>query len=101
REMAMCWCKTSIGRATFKILIWEWMISYRIDDISITLFKLPGDTANEVELADWKKMSEFLGSTRKANQVRALFYPLASSSAIAKSTRRRIGFLTAIDNRRY
>jgi hypothetical protein len=34
REMATCWCETSIGRATFKISTWEWMISCRIDDVS-------------------------------------------------------------------
>ncbi|GKU10393.1 unnamed protein product, partial [Fusarium langsethiae] len=109
REMATRWCETSIGRATFKISTWEWMISCRIDDYWFTTFRsvlrtlsqLPGDAANEVELADWKKMSDFLGSTRTADQVRTLFYPSASSSATAESTRRRIGFLTAIDDGRY
>ncbi len=36
REMATRWCETSIGRATFKISTWDWMISYRIDDVSET-----------------------------------------------------------------
>lgn len=32
--MATRWCKTSIGRATFKISAWNLMIGYRIDDVS-------------------------------------------------------------------
>ncbi|KAG7402837.1 hypothetical protein Forpe1208_v016711 [Fusarium oxysporum f. sp. rapae] len=112
REMATRWCETSIGRATFKISTWDWMISYRIDDYWFTIFRsvlrtlsqLPGDATNEVELADWKKMSEFLGSTRTVDQVRTLFYPpslSSSSSTTAQNTKRRPGFLTAIDDGRY
>ncbi|OBS16142.1 hypothetical protein FPOA_13212 [Fusarium poae] len=116
REMATRWCETSIGRATFKISAWDWMISYRIDDYWFTIFssvlqtlsQLPGDAANEVELADWKKMSEFLGSTRTDDQVRTLFYPpppssssSSSSLTTAQNTKRRLGFLTAIDDARY
>lgn len=33
RKMATRWCETSVGRATFKISTWDWMISYRIDDV--------------------------------------------------------------------
>ncbi|KAK7592398.1 hypothetical protein V3481_007017 [Fusarium oxysporum f. sp. vasinfectum] len=115
REMATRWCETSIGRATFKISTWDWMISYRIDDYWFAIFRsvlqtlsqLPGDAANEVELADWKMMSEFLGLTRTNDQIRTLFYPPSSSSssslssATTRSTKRRPGFLTAIDDARY
>jgi hypothetical protein len=31
--MATRWCETSLGGATFKISTWDWMISYRIDDV--------------------------------------------------------------------
>ncbi|KAK7570439.1 hypothetical protein V3481_004239 [Fusarium oxysporum f. sp. vasinfectum] len=50
-------------------------------------------------------MSEFLGSTRTVDQVRTLFYPpsslSSSSSTTAQNTKRRPGFLTAIDDGRY
>ncbi|OBS16733.1 hypothetical protein FPOA_12673 [Fusarium poae] len=121
REMATRWCETSIGRATFKISTWDWMISYRIDDfwfgmfrsVLQTLSQLPGDAANEVELADWKRMSEFLGSTRTKDQVQTLFYPPSSSSSLSSSlssssstatnrnTKRRPGFLTTTDDAGY
>ena len=35
RDMATCWCETSIGRDTFGILMWNWMISNRIDNVSL------------------------------------------------------------------
>jgi hypothetical protein len=56
-----------------------------------------------VELADWKKVLEFLGSTHTDDQVRTLSYPppSSSSSAAAQNTKRRPGFLTAIDDVRY
>jgi hypothetical protein len=34
REMTTRWCKTAVGRATFAISSWEWMVSSRIDDVS-------------------------------------------------------------------
>lgn len=54
-------------------------------------------------------MSEFLGLTRTNDQIRTLFYPPSSSSssssslssATTRSTKRRPGFLTAIDDARY
>ncbi|PNP78574.1 hypothetical protein FNYG_08086 [Fusarium nygamai] len=81
-----------------------WFTIFR--SILQTLSQLPGDAANEVELADWKKMSEFLGLTRTNDQVRTLFYPplspsSSSSPATTQSTKRRPGFLTAIDDARY
>lgn len=33
-KMVSRWCETTLGRATFKISTWEWMISYRIDEVS-------------------------------------------------------------------
>ncbi|RSL85735.1 hypothetical protein CEP52_016048 [Fusarium oligoseptatum] len=112
REMATRWCETSIGRATFKISAWDWMISYRIDDYWFTAFRsvlqtlsqLPGDAANNVELSDWKKMSDSLGLTHTDDQVRRLFYPTILSSAAAaikSTTKRQPGFLSAIDDLGY
>ncbi|KAM0362979.1 hypothetical protein ACHAO7_010766 [Fusarium culmorum] len=111
RDMATRWCETSIGRATFRISTWDWMISYRIDDywfatyrsVLQTLSQLPCDAANEVELADWKKMSEFLGLNRTSSQVQALFYPSSSSShsATNQNIKRRPNFLVALDDVRY
>jgi hypothetical protein len=75
-----------------------------------TLSQFPGDAANNVELADWKKMSDFLGSTRTDDQVRTLFYPTApplpsssssESALINHTTRRRPGFLSAVDDMGY
>jgi hypothetical protein len=28
------WCRTSVGRATFKIITWEWMVGCKIHDVS-------------------------------------------------------------------
>lgn len=51
-------------------------------------------------------MSEFLGSTRTADQVRTLFYPQSSSSSpsssnSAQGAKRRLGFLAAINDGEY
>jgi hypothetical protein len=35
RAITTEWCRTTIGRTTFQISTWEWMISYRIDDVSL------------------------------------------------------------------
>ncbi len=32
--MITLWCDTAVGRATFQISTWDWMASYRIDDVS-------------------------------------------------------------------
>jgi hypothetical protein len=29
------WCRTSIGRATFNVSLWEELARYRIDDVSL------------------------------------------------------------------
>ena len=34
RAITTRWCETMVGRATFQISMWDWMISYRIDDVS-------------------------------------------------------------------
>ncbi|KAF5002323.1 hypothetical protein FDECE_10647, partial [Fusarium decemcellulare] len=114
REMATRWCETFIGRATFKISAWDWMISCRIDDYWFTVFRsvlqtlsqLPGDAANTVELSDWKKMSDSLGLSHTGDQVRRLFYPKVPPSAAAAATlahtaKRQPGFLAAIDDMGY
>lgn len=41
REMTSQWCETTVGRDTFKISTWNWMISYRMDDVSLCLFHAP------------------------------------------------------------
>jgi hypothetical protein len=35
RAITTDWCRTTIGRTTFQISTWEWMISYRIDDVGL------------------------------------------------------------------
>lgn len=34
RSMITRWCETEVGRATFNISTWDWMSSYRIDNVS-------------------------------------------------------------------
>jgi hypothetical protein len=33
RAMTTRWCQTTVGRATFQISTWDWMICHRIDDV--------------------------------------------------------------------
>lgn len=33
RELTATWCNTTLGRETFRISTWDWMISCRIDDV--------------------------------------------------------------------
>ena len=35
RQMTTLWCETAVGRATFQISTWDWMICNRIDDVCI------------------------------------------------------------------
>ena len=34
KTMISRWCETSLGKATFQISTWDWMATYRIDDVS-------------------------------------------------------------------
>lgn len=33
REITTQWCATTVGRTTFQISTWDWMICHRIDDV--------------------------------------------------------------------
>ncbi|KAJ6439243.1 integral membrane protein [Purpureocillium lavendulum] len=63
RQMATRWCQTTVGRATFEISTWDWMIRLRIDDFWFmafrqvlgTLAQLPCDAARLVSSEDWKR----------------------------------------------
>lgn len=33
RQVTTRWCETSLGRTTFQISTWDWMIRYRTDDV--------------------------------------------------------------------
>lgn len=33
RQMTTRWCDTTVGRATFQISTWDWMIGHRTDDV--------------------------------------------------------------------
>lgn len=35
RAITTRWCNTWVGRATFQLSMWDWMISYRVDEVSI------------------------------------------------------------------
>ena len=35
RQMATRWCQATVGRATFQISTWDWMIRLRIDDVCL------------------------------------------------------------------
>ena len=35
RPMITQWCSTTVGRASFRMSTWDWMISCRIDDVSV------------------------------------------------------------------
>jgi len=35
RQMATRWCQTTVGRATFQISTWDWMIRLRIEDVCL------------------------------------------------------------------
>lgn len=37
RPMITRWCATRLGRTTFNISTWDWMASYRIDNVSLLL----------------------------------------------------------------
>ncbi|TWU71554.1 hypothetical protein ED733_003110 [Metarhizium rileyi] len=109
RAMITKWCSTTVGRATFRISTWEWMISCRIDDFWFSAFRhtlltlagLPGDADRYVGLGDWKKMSGSLTTGRSEEQVRMLFYPDKTSQQVSESSRRSPDFLAALDNRSY
>ena len=66
-----------------------------------TLSQLPGDAANTVDAADWKRMSDLLPADRNDTHIQELFYPGQVAATISATTRRRANFLIALDNRSY
>ncbi|KAG5964649.1 hypothetical protein E4U56_002129 [Claviceps arundinis] len=109
RAMATAWCRTALGRATFKITTWCPMITCRIDDFWFSIFRqvldtladLPGDAASYFNAEDWRKMSKFLGHSRSEIETREFFYPGMGSKNVDPSSRRRRDFLVGLDDENF
>ncbi|KAG6258807.1 hypothetical protein E4U24_000877 [Claviceps purpurea] len=109
RAMITAWCKTAVGRSTFKIRPWSLMMACRIDDFWFSTFRqvletlasLPGDAASYVKLEDWKHMSDFLGYGRSEMETREFFYPGIGSQKVDQSCRRRPNLLVKLDREPY
>ncbi|KAG5959203.1 hypothetical protein E4U56_005070 [Claviceps arundinis] len=107
RKMVTAWCKTAVGRATFKIRPWYMMIACRIDEFWFSIFgqvlstlaELPGDAASYVKAEDWKKMSKVFEPIPCQKAIKELFYP--SSQQVDQSCRRRLDFLVELDREAY
>ncbi|KAG6153862.1 hypothetical protein E4U35_000598 [Claviceps purpurea] len=109
RGMATAWCRTAVGRATFRISTWSPMITCRIDDFWFSIFRqvldtladLPGDAASYVNAEDWRKMSKLLGHSRSAIETREFFYPGMGSQNVDQFSRRRRDFLVGLDGENF
>ncbi|PWI64626.1 hypothetical protein PCL_09483 [Purpureocillium lilacinum] len=109
RQMTTRWCETTVGRATFQITTWDWMICHRTDDFWFmafrqvlgTLAQLPGDAAKLVSSEDWKKMSASLGAERTQEQVQELFYPRQSGKPLSTASKRNRKLLPSFDDGEY
>ncbi|CAM1507688.1 Fc.00g073290.m01.CDS01 [Cosmosporella sp. VM-42] len=109
RDMATCWCETSVGRDTFKISTWNWMISNRIDDywfsafrsVLETLSQLPGNATKHLTGADWEEMSKSLPAGRTDTDVQELFYLGNASQNIGRLAKRRPNLLAALGGQSY
>ncbi|KAG6105360.1 hypothetical protein E4U14_005156 [Claviceps sp. LM454 group G7] len=109
RAMATAWCKTALGRATFKITTWCPMITCRIDDFWFSIFRqvldtladLPGDAASYVNAEDWRQISKFLGHSQSEIETREFFYPGVGSKNVDPSSRRRRDFLVGLDDKNF
>ncbi|KAG6095205.1 hypothetical protein E4U31_005985, partial [Claviceps sp. LM219 group G6] len=109
KELVTQWCKTAVGRATFKIRLWSMMITCRTDDFWFSIFgqvldtlaHLPGDAASYVQEEDWKQMSKCFGHGRSETQIRELFYPGRGSREVDQSCRRRANLLILLDKEAY
>ncbi|KAK4076535.1 hypothetical protein Purlil1_12626 [Purpureocillium lilacinum] len=109
RQMTTRWCETTVGRATFQITTWDWMICHRIDDfwfmafrqVLYTLAQLPGDAAKLVSSEDWKKMSASLGAERTQEQVQELFYPGQSGKPLNAASKRNRKLLQSFHDGEY
>ncbi|KAF4472983.1 hypothetical protein FALBO_131 [Fusarium albosuccineum] len=111
REMTSRWCETTVGRDTFNISTWYWMITCRIDDywfsafrsVMHTLSQLPGDAPRNITGADWKKLSNSLTAGRTEADIQQLFYEgqQISQGTASTTTRRRPGFLALLADDAY
>ncbi|PWI65488.1 hypothetical protein PCL_07089 [Purpureocillium lilacinum] len=109
RQMTPRWVETTVGRATFQISTWDWMICHRIDDFWFMAFRqvlgmlaqLPGDAAKLVSSEDWKTMSASLGVERTQEQVQELFYPGQSGKPLSAASKRNPKLLQSFDDRGY
>ncbi|KAG6178740.1 hypothetical protein E4U36_006198 [Claviceps purpurea] len=109
RTMITAWCKTTVGRTTFKIRPWSLMMACRIDEFWFSTFRqvletlasLPGDAASYVKSEDWKPMSDFLGHGRSEQETREFFYPSKGSQKVDQSCRRRPNLLLNLDRESY
>ncbi|KAG6117729.1 hypothetical protein E4U12_001351, partial [Claviceps purpurea] len=109
KELVTQWCKTAVGRATFKIRLWSMMITCRTDDFWFSIFgqvldtlaHLPGDAASYVQEEDWKQMSKCFRHGRSETQIRELFYPGRGSREVDQSCRRRANLLIMLDKEAY
>ena len=67
-----------------------------------TLAQLHGDAAKRITAADWKRLSDSLGTGRSEEQVRQLFYPKSQATGpTGASTERDRTLLRAFDDRAY
>ncbi|PWI65079.1 hypothetical protein PCL_07378 [Purpureocillium lilacinum] len=126
RQMTTRWCETTVGRATFQISTWDWMICHRIDDVCIrwmatgktwadavtvlvhafrqvlgTLAQLPGDAAKLVSFDDCKMMSASLDAERTQEQVQELFYQGQSGKPLSAASKSNPKLLQSFDDRGY
>ncbi|KAJ6437560.1 6-hydroxy-D-nicotine oxidase [Purpureocillium lavendulum] len=109
RHMTTRWCETTVGRATFQISTWDWMICNRIDDfwfmafrqVLYTLAQLPSNAAKLVSSEDWKKMSASLGAERTQEQVQELFYPGQSGKPLNAASKRNRKLLQSFHDGEY
>ncbi|KAJ3525306.1 hypothetical protein NM208_g11697 [Fusarium decemcellulare] len=111
REITSQWCETTVGRDTFNISTWYWMITCRMDDywfsafrsVMHTLSQLPGDALRNITGADWKKLSNSLTAGRSETDIQQLFYEgqQMSQGTASTTTRRRPGFLALLADDAY
>ncbi|RBQ67586.1 hypothetical protein VDGD_21634 [Verticillium dahliae] len=117
KTMATKWCGVPIGRETFKISTWEWMISCRMDDYWFSGFhnalraldSMPEPAREGITAADWKRMTTELPRGRTEEKVHELFYPTgraraagaAAAAASRDAAKRRVGFLAQLDDAAY
>lgn len=53
RQMATRWCQTTVGRATFHISTWDWMIRLRTDDVCLDVWLLERPVLTRDSSGSW------------------------------------------------